>query len=64
MFGTLVIILECGFEGGQLVVNHNGEQKEFDFAKDCINYPYFIAFYADCEHGIFLFFFACFILLI
>jgi len=47
----LVVILPSDFKGGQLVVRHSGEEKVFDFAQGCINEPYFVAFYADCQHG-------------
>jgi len=34
MFATLVIQLPAEYTGGQLVVQHNREEKVFDFAKD------------------------------
>lgn len=56
MFGTLVIQLPSQFEGGQLVVRHDGRTKTFDFsssgsANNCFC-TYFSAFYCDCEHEI------------
>ena len=51
MFGTLVIQLPSDYKGGQLIVNHQGEKKTFDYS----NKPwkcYYAAFYADCEHEI------------
>lgn len=51
-FGTLALILPSTFEGGQLAVRHNAEEKIFDFASGACHDPHFIAFYGDCEHGI------------
>src|SRR3990172_1391401 len=33
MFATLVIVLPSVYEGGELIVYHEGEQKEFSFSK-------------------------------
>jgi len=53
MFGTLVIQLPSDYEGGQLLVYHNGKKAEFTFGgcDACCNF-YFTAFYADCQHEV------------
>eukprot|EP00501_MAST-03F_sp_TOSAG23-6_P002356 GSMAST32.ASY1.ANO1.2461.1 assembled CDS len=50
MFGTLIIALPSTFEGGELVVDHNGETKDFAFAKSSSFSSHFMSFYADCLH--------------
>lgn len=54
MVVTLVIVLPSSYEGGELVVRHEGEEKVVDFArgKDSRFLVHFAAFYADCEHEI------------
>ena len=50
MFATLVIQLPAEHSGGQLVVQHNREEKVFDFAKDSASKIFYAAFFADCRH--------------
>lgn len=56
MFGTLVIQLPSRYEGGELVVRHNGKTESIDFSTkaDPQNefFVYYTAFYCDCEHEI------------
>lgn len=54
MFGTLVVTLPSKFEGGDLVVRHNGQQHLFNQYKLGGESPglSFVAFYADCEHEV------------
>eukprot|EP01040_Poterioochromonas_malhamensis_P008500 gene8500-9196_t len=42
--------VEGGYEGGSLVVSHEGEEKEVVFDKESEKQAYAVAFYADCEH--------------
>lgn len=53
MFGTLVIQLPSDYEGGQLVVRHQGKKKMYDFSgiEGSTGFHY-AAFYADCQHEI------------
>lgn len=51
MVGTLVIVLPCKHEGGDLIIDHMKESHEF-FASQNPNYIKCIAFYADCKHEI------------
>ncbi|KAG0556322.1 hypothetical protein KC19_11G044100 [Ceratodon purpureus] len=52
MFATMVLQLptERGFEGGALIVRHNGTTKTFDFTVNSSTGIFYTAFYADCEH--------------
>jgi hypothetical protein len=52
MFATMILQLptERGFEGGALVVCHNGTTKTFDFSVNSSTGIFYTAFYADCEH--------------
>ncbi len=50
MFATLVIQLQAEHKGGELVVQHNGKEKTFDFADDSASDVFFAAFFADCRH--------------
>lgn len=50
MFGTLVVQLPCGHEGGTLVVWHKSTRMDFTFAKDSEDCFFATAFFADCEH--------------
>jgi hypothetical protein len=54
MVATLVIVLPSAFEGGELVVRHEGEAKVIDFggSESKVFHIHFAAFYADCEHEI------------
>src|SRR5262249_29575635 len=53
MVATLTIVLPSSFEGGELGVRHEGQERTIDFRDE--NNPFqihFAAFYADCEHEI------------
>ena len=50
MFATLVIQLPAEHTGGELVVQHNREEKVFDFAADSASKIFYAAFFADCRH--------------
>ena len=50
MFATLVIQLPAEHTGGELVVQHNCEEKVFDFAADSASKIFYAAFFADCRH--------------
>jgi hypothetical protein len=54
MVATLVIVLPSSFEGGELVVRHEGRQQTINFGRgaDTKFHIHFAAFYADCEHEI------------
>ncbi|GAB2504644.1 2OG-Fe(II) oxygenase [Nocardia heshunensis] len=49
MIGTLVVTLPSEFSGGELVVEHRGEQVSDEGATDGLG---FVAFYADCAHEV------------
>jgi hypothetical protein len=54
MVATLVIVLPSSFEGGELVVRHEGQERVIDFGGTDRNpfHAHFAAFYADCEHEV------------
>ena len=52
MFATLVITLPCDYEGGELVVRHQGEEMCFDLHADAVDYVGYAAFFADCKHEV------------
>jgi hypothetical protein len=52
MVATLVIVLPSSFQGGELVVRHDGQERTIDFSGDNRYRTHFAAFYADCEHEI------------
>ena len=53
MFGTLVILLPSAYKGGELVVEHAGQQRIIDCSEgeQWRSFSY-AAFYADCKHEI------------
>jgi hypothetical protein len=54
MVATLVVVLPSAYEGGEIVVRHDGQERTIDFHGD-EGSPFqihFAAFYADCEHEI------------
>ncbi len=54
MVATLVVILPSSYQGGELIVRHEGHEQTIDFTTDP-NHPYrthYVAFYADCEHEV------------
>ncbi len=53
MVATLVIVLPSSYQGGELVVRHDGEERTIDFSADPNPFHiHFAAFYADCQHEI------------
>ena len=54
MVGTLVIVLPSAYEGGELIVRHEGQEQTIDFSKldNHALHTHFAAFYADCEHEV------------
>jgi hypothetical protein len=52
MVATLVVVLPSAFQGGELVVRHEGQERVIDFSGDNPFHVHFAAFYADCEHEI------------
>ena len=50
MVATLVFVLPSTFEGGELAVRHEGQEKVIDHAPDASRLIQHAAFYADCEH--------------
>lgn len=54
MVTTLVIVLPSAFEGGELVVRHEGQERAIEFGSASRNpfHTCFAAFYADCEHEV------------
>jgi hypothetical protein len=52
MFGTLLIQLPAGHEGGELLVEHNGMQQNFAYARESADKSFYTAFYADCDHSL------------
>jgi hypothetical protein len=49
VFGTLVVVMPCKHEGGDLVIKHSTETP-FRFSAHSLLVPEWIAFYTDCEH--------------
>ena len=54
MVATLVVALPSTYEGGELVVRHEGIERTIDFRGPDANpfHIHFAAFYADCEHEV------------
>jgi hypothetical protein len=54
MVATLVVVLPSAFQGGELVVRHEGQEQTIDFGSNENNLfrIHYAAFYADCEHEI------------
>lgn len=54
MVATLVVALPSAFQGGELIIRHEGQQKTIDFGsqKNCPFQTHYVAFYADCEHEV------------
>jgi hypothetical protein len=49
--GSLVVCLPCAYEGGQLVVRHQGHSTIFDWSGSATDVQW-AAFYSDCEHEV------------
>lgn len=54
MVATLVVVLPSAYEGGELVVRHDGGELTIDFSRveNSAFQTHFAAFYADCEHEV------------
>ncbi len=54
MVATLVVVLPSSYEGGELIVRHDGQERTIDFQADenSAFQVHFAAFYADCEHEV------------
>ena len=52
MFGTLIVQVPAEHTGGDLCVEHNGDQLRFSFAASSADDSRYAVFYADCEHTI------------
>ena len=53
MVATLVVVLPSSFQGGELVIRHEGEERIIDFGGgDSPFRIHYAAFYADCEHEV------------
>lgn len=54
MVATLVLVLPSAFQGGELIVRHDGQERVIDFGaqEECAYRAHFAAFYADCEHEV------------
>jgi hypothetical protein len=54
MIATLVVVLPSNYEGGELVIRHEGQERTLDCGsgKDSNFRTHFAAFYADCEHEV------------
>ena len=57
MFGSLVVVLPTRFEGGQLVLRHEGHEETYDCSKsfnhegEVATVPW-IVFFSDVEHEV------------
>ena len=54
MVATLVVVLPSRYEGGELLVRHDGQERSIDFRGegDGSFHIHYAAFYADCEHEV------------
>ena len=54
MVATLVVVLPSSYEGGELIVRHEGQEETIDFSRveNSAFQTHFAAFYADCEHEV------------
>jgi hypothetical protein len=52
MVATLVVVLPSSFQGGELIVRHEGEEQTIDFSGAGPFHIHWAAFYADCEHEV------------
>ena len=52
MVGSLVVLLPSAYEGGALVVEHQGEQRIFQRLADQSQALCLLAFYSDCYHEV------------
>jgi hypothetical protein len=54
MVATLVVVLPSNYEGGELLVRHEGQERSVDFRGEGAGafQIHYAAFYADCEHEV------------
>ena len=53
MVGSLIVMLPSSFDGGDLVIHHEGHREIFSFPNARAGSgSNFVAFYADCEHEV------------
>ena len=52
MVASLVIVLPSEHRGGSLIIDHQGEKKQFQTSRFPLDKLTFIAFYADCHHEV------------
>ena len=54
MVATLVVVLPSSYEGGELIVRHEGQEETIDFSRveNSAFQTHYAAFYADCEHEV------------
>lgn len=52
MFATLVVVLPSLYEGGELVIQHDGREVHLDLQRNDPAEAAFAAFYADCRHEV------------
>ncbi len=53
MVATLVVVLPSSFQGGELVIRHDGQERTIDFGHGEEPFRiHYAAFYADCEHEV------------
>ena len=52
MFATLVVVLPSEYQGGELVVRHEGHEEAYDLRTTDLSEVTFAAFYADCLHEV------------
>jgi hypothetical protein len=53
MVATLIVVLPSSYEGGELVIRHEGQEENIDFSGPQSEFQvHFAAFYADCEHEV------------
>jgi len=52
MVATLVVVLPSQYDGGELIVDHNGVKQSFKFKASQLNKFSCVSFYADCYHEV------------
>ena len=50
MFGTLILVLPSEYEGGELIVKHDGRETCISMCQPELGLVPWCAFYADCQH--------------
>ncbi len=52
MVATLVVVLPCEHNGGDLIVDHRGKKKRIKSSRTSLEHLTCIGFYADCHHEV------------